>query len=170
MRGLWCATIPDGLTAVGFAHTNTYMEQRAAQRSLAPRWHNSCMQHQIVFRNDFTFRLHGRNVAATLFDVARVTTMTTYTCSGEVWKYDGPASWHFISLPAEVSANIRAMFSVAETGWGRLHVRAAINNVAWDTAIWYDTKRSAYLLPLKAKIRTMCGVDVGMHVKVTLTI
>ncbi|MBU3742866.1 MAG: DUF1905 domain-containing protein [Candidatus Kapabacteria bacterium] len=87
--------------------------------------------------------------------------MTTYTCSGDVWKYDGPTPWYVVSLPVDVSANIRAMFSVAETGWGRLHVRAAIDNVAWDTAIWYDTKRATYLLPLKAAVRTKCGIDVG---------
>ena len=96
--------------------------------------------------------------------------MTTYTCSGDVWKYDGATAWYFVSLPVDVSASIRAMFSVAETGWGRLHVRAIIDNVAWDTAIWYDTKRATYLLPLKAAVRTKVGVDVGMHVVVTLTI
>ncbi|MFZ9870220.1 MAG: DUF1905 domain-containing protein [Candidatus Kapaibacteriota bacterium] len=96
--------------------------------------------------------------------------MTTYTFTSAVWRHEGPAAWHFVSLPLELSRQTRELFSIAETGWGRLQARAAIGAVEWSTAIWFDTKRSTYLLPIKADVRRRTGVESGMVVEVTVSV
>ncbi len=62
-------------------------------------------------------------------------------------------SWHFISLPLELSVEIRSQMSWQEEGWGRLKVRAQLGGTIWSTAIWYDSKHATYLLPIKSDVR-----------------
>ena len=81
-----------------------------------------------------------------------------YSFTATPWKYSGPGSWHFVSLPSELAVEIRDFFKAEEEGWGRLPVRAKIGNSEWKTAIWFDTKMNTYLLPLKADIRKKEGV------------
>jgi len=47
---------------------------------------------------------------------------------------------------------------------------ARIGNTEWATAIWFDTKRMSYLLPLKAEVRKKEGLENGMKIEVTLFI
>ena len=71
-----------------------------------------------------------------------------------------------MALPADLSAEIRQAFGTEEEGWGRLKATARIGGSEWRTAIWYDTKHQAYLLPLKAAIRKAEGIMVGKGVRV----
>ena len=70
-----------------------------------------------------------------------------------IWKYDGQNGWYFVSLPKELSQEIRTNLKWQEEGWGRLKVTAKTYEIQWDTAIRFDTKLNTYLLPLKAEIR-----------------
>ncbi len=70
-----------------------------------------------------------------------------------LWNHDGPSGWFFVSLPTEISTEIRSLFQWQEEDWGRLKVKAEVKNQVWDTAIWFDTKQQTYLLPIKAEIR-----------------
>jgi len=83
-----------------------------------------------------------------------------YRFSARPWKYTGPAAWYFVSLPSELSVEIRAQFKDMEEGWGRLPVSAAISGHEWKTAIWFDSKQNAYLLPLKAEVRRKLKMDI----------
>lgn len=76
-----------------------------------------------------------------------------YDFSATAWQYEGQGAWYFVSLPAEMSTEIRENLKWQEEGWGRLKAKARTGNSEWQTAIWYDTKRMTYLLPLKAEIR-----------------
>jgi hypothetical protein len=46
------------------------------------------------------------------------------------------AGWHFVSLPIEISTEIRENLKWQEEGWGRLKATAKIGNSEWETAIW----------------------------------
>lgn len=70
-----------------------------------------------------------------------------------LWKHSGKAAWVFASLPQTLSKRIRKEFFTSEEGWGRLRVVAQIGQVRWSTAIWFDTKKNCYLLPLKSEVR-----------------
>ena len=94
----------------------------------------------------------------------------SYSFQGEVWKYYGTTAWHFVSLPSQLSKEIRAVFNQEEEGWGRLKCRASLSNITWDTSVWYDTKKSTYILPLKAEIRRKTDISEGDRVNVVLYI
>jgi hypothetical protein len=84
-----------------------------------------------------------------------------YQFTAQTWEYGGAGSWVFRTLPEEISKEIREHFQSEEEGWGRLKATAQIGNSEWKTAIWFDTKKNAYLLPLKAEIRKKENVTVG---------
>ena len=78
-----------------------------------------------------------------------------------VWSYQGPGSWFFVSLPAELALEIREKFKCEEEGWGRLKANAKVGNTICKTAIWFDTKKNTYILPLKAEIRNKEQIAEG---------
>ena len=67
-----------------------------------------------------------------------------------------------------MSAEIRNHFKREEEGWGRLKATAKIGDSEWKTAIWFDTKRNTYLLPLKAEIRKRENIVLGERVNVLI--
>ncbi len=93
-----------------------------------------------------------------------------YSFKGKPWRYTGPAGWHFISLPNKLSKEIRSSFQSNEEGWGRLKATAKIGNSEWETAIWFDTKKNTYLLPLKLEIRKKENLKVDETIAVAVWI
>jgi len=78
-----------------------------------------------------------------------------------VWRHGSSGGWVFVSLPADMSAEIRAYLKVMEQGWGRMNVIADVGSSRWKTSMWFDTKHDTYLLPLRADIRLKENVSVG---------
>jgi len=93
-----------------------------------------------------------------------------YDFKAEPWQYSGQGGWHFVSLPQHLSIEIRNNFKREEEGWGRLKASAKIGNTEWKTAIWFDTKKDTYILPLKAEIRKKENLEVGKVVDVIVWI
>lgn len=93
-----------------------------------------------------------------------------YQFKAKVWRYDGPNGWYFVTLPKDYSKEIRATMRSEEEGWGRLKATASIGSSEWKTAIWFDTKSDAYLLAIKAQIRSDEEIDIGKIVNVTVWI
>lgn len=91
-----------------------------------------------------------------------------YEFDAKIWLYTGQGSWHFVSLPQESAKEIRVHLKSEEEGWGRLRAVAQIGNTEWETAIWFDTKKNTYLLPLKAGIRKKEKLekDESVHVSI----
>lgn len=87
-----------------------------------------------------------------------------------IWQYAGQGGWHFVSLPQDLSLEIRNKLKSEEEGWGRLKVTAKIGNSEWKTAIWFDTKMNTYLLPIKAEIRKMEKLEVNTNIKIIVWI
>lgn len=94
--------------------------------------------------------------------------LKTYVFRGKVWKHNGPAGWHFVTLPLKLSKEIRKYHGLSEEGWGRLKVAATIGECKWQTAIWFDTKAKSYLLPIKAETRREASAKNGSQVQVYL--
>lgn len=93
-----------------------------------------------------------------------------YQFSASLWQHSPQGGWVFVSLPIELSKEIRAHFQWQEEGWGRMKATAIIESLEWDTAIWFDAKQQRYLLPLKAAIRKRGGFQLDDEVSVTLLI
>lgn len=78
----------------------------------------------------------------------------------ELWESEGPGGWVFAGMPQDISADIREGHPPTP-GFGSIRVRATLGESSWDTSIFYDTKRSQYLLPVKKPIRTAEDVAAG---------
>jgi len=83
-----------------------------------------------------------------------------------LWNGDGP-SWHFISVPPEQSAEIRAHSLANRAGFGSVKVAATINRVGWRTSV-FPQKSGGYLLPVKAAVRREAEIAAGDEVTVEL--
>ena len=94
----------------------------------------------------------------------------TYTITAPIWRYEGPAGWHFVTLPTEVADEIDVRFEHAHRPFGSLRVHVSLGHVSWTTSLFRDTKSESYLLPIKAVIRRVAGVDAGDTVTLELTV
>jgi hypothetical protein len=86
----------------------------------------------------------------------------------KVWLYDGPGAWHFITLSRRQSSEIALLAARSKSAWGSISVAATIGRTRWKTSIFPDRKRGAYLLPLKAAVRTKEKIAAGHAVAVTI--
>ena len=86
--------------------------------------------------------------------------------SAKVWQHQGQGGWYFVSLPVEISKEIRDSLQFTKEGWGRLKADAKIGNTNWKTAIWFDTKHNTYLLPIKASVRKAAQILVDEMISI----
>lgn len=91
-----------------------------------------------------------------------------YEFVAKPWQHSSPGGWYFVSLPTELSKEIRENLKWQEEGWGRLKATAKIKDIEWETVIWFDTKMGLYLLPLKAKVREKVKLQIGENIKVSV--
>lgn len=91
---------------------------------------------------------------------------TGISFSAKVWY----SEWYFITVPNDISKQIRERFKLFEEGWGRLKVVALTGNTEWKTALWFDTKSQTYLLPVKKEVRTKEKIGIGTEIMVEIWI
>ena len=78
----------------------------------------------------------------------------TYSFKSKLWLYKGgKASWHFITVPEEQSAQIKFFNEGFTAGWGSIPVKVTIGSTTWKTSIFPNKKTGTYFLPVKAEIR-----------------
>jgi hypothetical protein len=91
-----------------------------------------------------------------------------YQFSAKMWQHSSPGGWHFVSLPEDISKEIRTHFQWQEEGWGRMKATAQIGEHKWETAIWFDTKMNTHLLPIKADIRRKAKLVVDQEIELSV--
>ena len=81
----------------------------------------------------------------------------------ELWEWDArrTESWTFVSLPAEASDDIRERTAGPRRGFGAVRVRVTLGATRWQTSIFPDSSRGAYVLPVKRAVREAEGLEVG---------
>ena len=90
------------------------------------------------------------------------------TITGPLWLWSGEGgSWHFITVPEEQSAEIRAESLVRRGGFGSVKVEASINGISWRTSV-FPQKSGGYILPVKKEVRCRAGIAAGDDVTVSL--
>lgn len=93
-----------------------------------------------------------------------------YNMRTKVWVYQGPAAWHFVTIPKNHSADIKKKFGANARGWGSLRVAATVGKTTWNSSIFPDKKSGTYLLPLKLEVRTKEGLVRGDTVALKLVL
>ncbi|MGX6603176.1 DUF1905 domain-containing protein [Micromonosporaceae bacterium Da 78-11] len=81
----------------------------------------------------------------------------------ELWIWDARRldTWTFVSLPGDTSDEIRDRAGGLQRGFGSLRVRATLGASTWQTSIFPDKTRGAYVLPVRRKVREAESVEVG---------
>jgi hypothetical protein len=91
-----------------------------------------------------------------------------YLFDAETWLWDARQSdsWTFLSLPQEVSSEIREVAGALPRGFGSVRVTVTLGATTWKTSIFPDAKAGVYVLPLKKAVRKAEGVEAGGTVTV----
>ncbi len=84
-----------------------------------------------------------------------------------IWKGEAAGRWHFITVPEEQCAEIRAQAFGTRRGFGSVRVEATIGKVAWRTSV-FPRNSGGYLLPVKAEVRKKADIAAGDEVIVSL--
>lgn len=93
-----------------------------------------------------------------------------FAFTAELWEWDGPQAWTFVSLPEDLADVIAEVHGEHAKGFGSLRVEVGLGEQVWRTSIFPDSKRGTYLLPVKKQIRRAAKVDVGDRVEVELSV
>ena len=88
--------------------------------------------------------------------------------TGDVWHWRGPAPFHFVTVPDEQSAVLSEVARAVTYGWGMVPVEVTVGGLTWETSLW--PKDGAYLVPVRAQVRSRLELEVDQLVPVSLTI
>ena len=90
------------------------------------------------------------------------------TVTSPLWIWTGEnGSWHFITVPEELSGEIRAHALALLRGFGSVRVEARIHDVTWRTSV-FPVKSGDYFLPVKKEVRCRTEIVAGDEVTVEL--
>ncbi len=99
-----------------------------------------------------------------------MTARIRYHFTAKIWQHNAEGGWFFVSLPKDISKEIRDNLKWQEEGWGRMKVAATVKDLTWHTAIWFDNKHDTYLLPLKAEIRKKAALQPGDTIDIGIAV
>lgn len=88
--------------------------------------------------------------------------------SDAIWYWRGPAPFHFVTVPAELSAEIHAIAAEVTYGWGMIAVSVTIGRTTWQTSLW--PKDGRYVVPIKTSVRTAEHVAEGETITVEMRV
>ena len=100
--------------------------------------------------------------------------MIAFTSLLWIWRSDAAGSWYFVTVPEELSGEIKAHAFESPRGFGSVKVEATIGpstgsgpGVTWRTSV-FPLNSGGYLLPVKAEVRSKAGIGAGDEVPVSL--
>lgn len=88
--------------------------------------------------------------------------------SGEAIEWRGPAPFVFVPIPADLSAEIKAISTRVTYGWGVIPSIVTIGATEYKTSLF--PKDGIYLVPVKVVVQRAEGVKVGDTVDVRLEV
>jgi hypothetical protein len=88
--------------------------------------------------------------------------------SGKLFYWRGPAPFYFITIPEEMSQDIKAVSKLVTYGWGVIPVRVVIGETEFTTSLF--PKEKCYLVPVKDKVRKAEKLSEGDDVMVRLEV
>ena len=93
----------------------------------------------------------------------------TWAFEATLWRWrDG--SWHFVTVPQQVSDEVDEAVGDATGGFGSVRVRVQVGGTTWRTSLFPSAEQAAYVLPVKKAVRTAEGLVEGRPVRVVLAL
>ena len=74
-----------------------------------------------------------------------------YTFTAELWQYHGESPWGFITLPAELSQDIRAKHGPSATSVGSINVLVTVGATHWATSLYPAHSDRRYVPPSRSR-------------------
>ncbi|SEN30878.1 DUF1905 domain-containing protein [Cryobacterium luteum] len=96
--------------------------------------------------------------------------MVTFEFQATLWEATSTSSWVFLSLPTDVTDEIRERSTRPRRGFGSIPVAVSIGDTSWTTSIFPDGKRNSYVLPVKKAVRTQQELAVGDTAAIVLSL
>lgn len=93
--------------------------------------------------------------------------MISFTSLLWIWRGEAAGRWYFVTVPEELSGEIKAHGFETPRGFGSVRVEARIADVAWRTSV-FPLSSGGYVLPIKAEVRKRAGIGAGDEVSVAL--
>ena len=93
--------------------------------------------------------------------------MISLTGPLKMWSNDEGRS-HFMSVPEELSGEIRAHAMLVRRGFGSVKVQATVDDFTWRTSVFPSKSSGGYFLPIKMDVLRRTGIAAGDEVTVTL--
>jgi Domain of unknown function (DUF1905) len=88
--------------------------------------------------------------------------------TGKLWYWKGPAPFYFVTIPEEISRDIKAVSKLVTYGWGVIPVGVQIGETEWETSLF--PKDDRYLVPIKNLVRKAEKLAEGDKVTVLLEV
>jgi hypothetical protein len=97
--------------------------------------------------------------------------MTRHVFRARIWEHSpgDPGSWHFLTLPAELSEDIEVEAGPPE-GFGSVRVEVTVGTTTWRTSVFPDKASGRYVLPMKKPVRRAEGLHAGDTCEVELEV
>ena len=87
---------------------------------------------------------------------------------GEIWFWQGPAPWYFVTVPQKECGDIHAISGSVSYGWGVIPASVRIGETVYTTSLF--PKNGSYIVPIKASVRKAEGLEEGDSVSVGVEI
>jgi len=91
----------------------------------------------------------------------------TLTGPLKMWTND-EGRMHFMSVPEELSGEIRAHSMLVRRGFGSVRVEVTLDDVTWRTSVFPSKSSGGYFLPVKMDVLRKTGFAAGDEVRVEL--
>ncbi|MDH6181352.1 hypothetical protein M2152_001534 [Microbacteriaceae bacterium SG_E_30_P1] len=80
-----------------------------------------------------------------------------------------PGEWIFVTVPPDVSQDIREVPRPPRKGFGSVRVEVTIGGTTWNTSVFPDSASGCYMLPVKKAVREAEGLEIGDDLVMSLT-
>lgn len=97
--------------------------------------------------------------------------MATYSFPAKLWLWTNktaPESWHFITLPQDVTDEIEDSLSGPRAGFGSVKVSVTTGNTTWKTSLFPSKEEESFVLPIKKSVREAEGLAAGRSAQFTV--
>ena len=95
--------------------------------------------------------------------------MITLTGPLKTWSSDEGIA-HFLSVPEDLSGEIRAQAMLVRRGFGSVKVEATVDGFIWRTSVFPSKSSGGYFLPVKVDVLRNTGIAAGDDVTVSLNL
>ena len=85
----------------------------------------------------------------------------------KMWSND-EGRMHFMSVPEELSGELRAHAMMVRRGFGSVKVEATVDGYTWRTSVFPSKSSGGYFLPIKMDVLRNTGIAAGDEVTVEL--